>query len=70
MDFCILMLKKMIGVKHLDSELQNLDLIDLISERHTSLKASLEKKIADKIGANQVKILKDILKSDWGLPND
>jgi DNA-binding MarR family transcriptional regulator len=36
-------------------------------ERNEALKASLEKKIADKIGADQVLFLKEILKSDWGL---
>ena len=43
MDFCILSVKKMIGVKHLNSELQSLDLIDLISERHILLRAITEK---------------------------
>ena len=156
--FCILKMNKMIGVKQLNSELQNLDLLDLISERHVllreiseklwndssdihisnsewyimtkiykkqptisyvtkqvaisrqaihksvksleskalieikncdnnkkdkclqltklgeecyeknlSLKAKLEVKIADKIGIEQLDILKDILKLDWGL---
>lgn len=36
-------------------------------EKNLSLKAELENKIAGKIGAEHFKILKDILKSDWGL---
>lgn len=35
--------------------------------RNLQLKAGLEKKIADKIGAEKMAILKEILKSDWGL---
>lgn len=31
------------------------------------LKEKLEKKIADKIGVEQIEILKNILKSDWGI---
>jgi DNA-binding MarR family transcriptional regulator len=36
-------------------------------EKNEALKASLEKKIADKIGGDQVTFLKEVLKSDWGL---
>lgn len=36
-------------------------------EKNAALKASLVKKIADKIGEKQVAFLKDSLKSDWGL---
>jgi DNA-binding MarR family transcriptional regulator len=36
-------------------------------ERNLSLKASLEQKIAEEIGADKLTILKDILKSDWGV---
>lgn len=36
-------------------------------EKNESLKANLEKEIADKIGPEQLKILKDFLKLDWGL---
>ncbi|MGX2957897.1 MarR family winged helix-turn-helix transcriptional regulator [Peribacillus sp. JNUCC 23] len=36
-------------------------------EKNAALKAQLEKKIAEKIGAEQVNILKDILKLDWGI---
>ncbi len=36
-------------------------------KKNESLKASLENKIADKIGAEQVTLLKEILKSDWEL---
>jgi DNA-binding MarR family transcriptional regulator len=36
-------------------------------EKNNALKKTLEKKIADQIGADQFAILKDILKSDWGL---
>jgi DNA-binding MarR family transcriptional regulator len=34
-------------------------------EKNKLLKASLEKKIAEKIGTEQLSFLKDILKSDW-----
>lgn len=36
-------------------------------EKNAALKAQLEKKIAEKIGVEQVNILKDILKLDWGI---
>lgn len=36
-------------------------------EKNESLKANLEKEIADKIGPEQLKLLKDFLKLDWGL---
>lgn len=36
-------------------------------EKNLSLKAELEDKIADKIGAKHFKALEEILKSDWGL---
>ena len=36
-------------------------------EKNESLKATIEKKIADHIGAEQLILLKDILKADWGL---
>ncbi|RDW16101.1 MarR family transcriptional regulator [Oceanobacillus arenosus] len=36
-------------------------------ERNEALKANIEQKIADKIGLEQLDLLKDILKSDWGL---
>ncbi|WP_040850747.1 MarR family winged helix-turn-helix transcriptional regulator [Planococcus halocryophilus] len=36
-------------------------------EKHEVLKKQLESQIADKIGANQLKILKDILKAEWGI---
>jgi DNA-binding MarR family transcriptional regulator len=36
-------------------------------EKNEALKAQLENKIAEKIGIDQVKILKDILKLDWAL---
>lgn len=39
-------------------------------EKNESLKATLEKKIADTIGAEQLALLKDILKSNWGLYPD
>ena len=39
-------------------------------EKNESLKATLEKKIADKIGAEQVTLLKEILKVDWGLSSE
>jgi len=36
-------------------------------EKNESLKANLEKEIADKIGPEQIKLLKGFLKLDWGL---
>lgn len=36
-------------------------------EKNQSLKADLERKIAEKIGDDQLQFFKDILKSDWGL---
>ena len=36
-------------------------------EKNESLKAGLEKKIANKIGIEKFGVLKEILKSDWGL---
>ena len=36
-------------------------------EKNESLKATIEKKIADHIGTERLILLKDILKADWGL---
>lgn len=36
-------------------------------EKNASFKLALEQRIAEKIGVEQVKVLKDILKLDWGL---
>ena len=36
-------------------------------EKSQSLKVNLEKEIADKIGSEQLTLLKDLLKLDWGL---
>ena len=36
-------------------------------EKNEALKAQLENRIAEKIGTDQMEILKDILKSDWGI---
>jgi DNA-binding MarR family transcriptional regulator len=36
-------------------------------EKNAALKAQLVNKIAEKIGVEQVKILKDLLKLDWGI---
>lgn len=36
-------------------------------EKNEALKAQLENKIAKKIGSEQVNILKDLLKLDWGI---
>ncbi|MDN7246120.1 MarR family winged helix-turn-helix transcriptional regulator [Planococcus shenhongbingii] len=36
-------------------------------EKNEGLKAQLEKRIADQIGVEQVQVLKDILKLDWGI---
>lgn len=39
-------------------------------EKNEALKATLEKKIADKIGTENLLLLKEILKLDWGLSRD
>jgi len=36
-------------------------------EQNESLKANIEKKIASKISPEKVELLREILKSDWGL---
>ncbi|MFC5589596.1 MarR family winged helix-turn-helix transcriptional regulator [Sporosarcina soli] len=36
-------------------------------EKNEALKAQLEQKIAEKIGAEQVKLLKDLLTLEWGI---
>ncbi|KKI92891.1 MarR family transcriptional regulator [Bacillus sp. SA1-12] len=36
-------------------------------EKNEALKEKLEKKIAEKIGTDQLTVFKEILKSDWGL---
>ena len=36
-------------------------------EKHEALKVQLENKIAEKIGKEQMKALKDILRADWGI---
>jgi len=36
-------------------------------EKNESLKANLEKEIADKMGPEQLKLLKDFLELDWGI---
>ncbi|WP_449354575.1 MarR family winged helix-turn-helix transcriptional regulator [Virgibacillus natechei] len=36
-------------------------------ERNEELKANIERNIADKIGGEQLRFLKEVLKSDWGL---
>jgi DNA-binding MarR family transcriptional regulator len=39
-------------------------------EKNEALKATLEKKITDKIGAENLSLLKEILKLDWGLSSN
>jgi DNA-binding MarR family transcriptional regulator len=39
-------------------------------EENEALKANLEKKLADKIGNENISILKEILKKDWDLSRD
>lgn len=39
-------------------------------EKNEALKATLEKKITDKIGVENLSLLKQILKLDWGLSRD
>lgn len=36
-------------------------------EKNEALKLQLENRIAEKIGSDQIKALKDILKTDWGV---
>lgn len=55
---------------HRDKCLKLTSLGEECYEKNMSLKASLENKIIEKIGAENLSILKDILKSDWGLENE
>lgn len=43
------------------------ELGEVCYEKNEDLKANMEQKIADKIGHEQLRVLKEILKSDWGL---
>ena len=52
---------------HKDKCLQLTALGEECYEKNISLKALLEQKIADKIGVEQLRMLNDVLKSDWGL---
>ncbi|THE13753.1 MarR family transcriptional regulator [Bacillus timonensis] len=36
-------------------------------EKNESLKAKIEKQLAEKIGEDQIELLKNVLKMDWGL---
>lgn len=42
------------------------ELGEVCYEKNEELKANMEQKIADKIGHEQLRVLKEILKSDWG----
>ncbi len=55
---------------HKDKCLQLTALGEECYEKNMSLKAALVQKIADKIGVEQLKMLNDILKFDWGLEED
>ncbi len=55
---------------HRDKCLQLTALGEKCYEKNISLKAGLEQKIADKIGVEQLRILNEILKSDWGLGDE
>ncbi|GAB3053833.1 MarR family winged helix-turn-helix transcriptional regulator [Virgibacillus ainsalahensis] len=50
-----------------DKCIQLTELGEACYEKNEALKAELEKKIADNIGHEQLQLLKDILKTDWGL---
>ncbi|UJL46765.1 winged helix-turn-helix transcriptional regulator [Virgibacillus sp. NKC19-16] len=43
------------------------ELGEVCYEKNEELKANMEQKIADRIGHEQLRVLKEILKSDWGL---
>ncbi|MDF2672477.1 MAG: MarR family transcriptional regulator [Clostridiales bacterium] len=55
---------------HKDKCLQLTALGEECYEKNISLKAVLEQKIADKIGVEQLRMLNDVLKSDWGLEDE
>lgn len=50
-----------------DKCIQLTELGELCFEKNIELKKEMEKKIAEKIGDNQLRALKKILKVDWGL---
>ena len=50
-----------------DKWIQLTELGEECYRRNEALKANIESRIADKIGAKQLEYLKEILKSDWGL---
>lgn len=50
-----------------DKCVQLTELGEMCYQENATFKASIEKKIIDKIGLEQFNILKEILKSDWGL---
>jgi DNA-binding MarR family transcriptional regulator len=50
-----------------DKWIQLTELGEECYRRNEALKASIESRIADKIGAKQLEYLKETLKSDWGL---
>lgn len=55
---------------HRDKCLQLTALGEECYEKNMSLKEALERKVADKIGADQLRVLTDILKLEWGLEED
>ncbi|AXI07765.1 MarR family transcriptional regulator [Oceanobacillus zhaokaii] len=50
-----------------DKWIQLTELGEECYRRNEALKANIESRIADKIGAKQLEYLKETLKSDWGL---
>ncbi|WP_066259250.1 MarR family winged helix-turn-helix transcriptional regulator [Neobacillus drentensis] len=62
--------KGLVEIKNMENNkkekcIQLTDLGEACYEKNAALKAQLENKIAEKIGTEQVTILKDILKLDW-----
>lgn len=55
---------------HKDKCLQLTALGEECYEKNIALKAALEQKIADKIGVKQLRMLNDVLKSDWGIEEE
>jgi len=50
-----------------DKRIKLTELGEACYEKNETLKADLEKKIAEQIGEEQMKLLKEILTEDWGL---
>lgn len=64
--------KKLVEVNDVENNkkekcIQLTELGETCYEQYATLKVQIEDKIAAKIGIDQVKMLKNLLKSDWGM---